>query len=49
MDVLLVFQFVFAIDKDIVKVGGIEVVEISSEGFVNIALKGNRAIIEFKG
>ena len=49
MNVLLVFQFVFAIDKDIVEVGGTEVVEVSSKGFVNIALKGGRAITESKG
>ena len=34
-----VFELVLTIDEDIVEVGGTELVEISSEGFVDIALK----------
>ena len=40
-----VLELVLTIDEDIVEVGGIELVEISLEGFVNIALKRSRTVI----
>ena len=40
-----IFKLVFAIDKNIVEIGDIELVEIFSERFVNIALERSRAII----
>ena len=40
-----VLELVLTINKDIVEVGGIELVEISSEGFINIALKRSGIVI----
>ena len=41
-------QLVLAIGKNIVEVYYIEIVEVSSKGFINVTLKGYKAIIEFE-
>ena len=45
----LVFSFIIAVNQDIVEVDRIEIVELISQGVINIVLERGRAIIQAEG
>ena len=45
----LVFNFIMAVNQDIVEVGRIEIVELFSQGVINIVLEQGRAIVQAEG
>ena len=45
----LVFSFIIAVNQDIVEVGRIEIVELFSQGVINIVLERGRAIAQAEG